>query len=133
MVAIITLSNVNVANPQLAHVPSMNTKTITSAWGDMSKTISKTMNMTRSNIGKIMNYCRTLINVVLNWSRTKDLHSSNIYQIVTSCKSVDGRSNFYIPFTSYHILYGNNFVSTFFLRLLASICRQFYPYVSNLT
>jgi hypothetical protein len=50
IVAITTLYNVNVANAQLAHVPSMNAKTITSGLGNMSKTIGKTLNMTGSKI-----------------------------------------------------------------------------------
>ena len=54
-VATMTLYNVSVANAQLAHAPSMNTKTITSGLGNMSKTIGKTLNMTGSKIGKAMN------------------------------------------------------------------------------
>jgi len=54
-VATMTLYNVSVANAQLAHVPSMNTKTITSGLGNMSKTIGKAMNITGSKIGKAMN------------------------------------------------------------------------------
>ena len=55
IVAIMTLYNVNVAKAQLAHVPSVNTKTITSGLGNMSKTIGKTLNMTGSKIGKAVN------------------------------------------------------------------------------
>ena len=55
IVAIMTLYNVNVAKAQLAHVPSVNTKTITSGLGNMSKTIGKTLNMTGSKIEKAMN------------------------------------------------------------------------------
>jgi len=54
-VATMTLYNVSVANAQLAHAPSMSTKTITSGLRNMSKTIGKTLNMTGSKIGKDMN------------------------------------------------------------------------------
>ena len=52
-VATMTLYNVNIANAQLAHMPSMSTKTITSGLGNMSKTIGKTLNVTGSKIGKV--------------------------------------------------------------------------------
>jgi hypothetical protein len=42
-----TMTLYNVAKAQLTHVPSM-TKMITSGLGNMSKTISKTMNITGS-------------------------------------------------------------------------------------
>ena len=46
VVATMTLYAVNVAKAQLAHIPGMSTKTITSGLGNMSKTIGKAMNRT---------------------------------------------------------------------------------------
>ena len=59
IVATMTLYAVNVAKAQLAHIPGMSTKTITSGLGNVSKTIGKAMNMTGSKISKAMN--RTII------------------------------------------------------------------------
>lgn len=51
ILAKMTLYNVNVANAQLAHIPGMSTKTITSGLGNMSTTISKAVNKTLNATG----------------------------------------------------------------------------------
>ena len=55
IVTTMTLYAVNIVKAQLAHVPGMSTKTITSGLGNVSKTIGKAMNTTGSKIGNAMN------------------------------------------------------------------------------